>query len=80
MSDLSDVSWLESLRVDRGISLAQAVRETGVSHKTIRKYEDADGCMYPHPKTLQKLADYYGVTPSQILNDMRKRARKGDAT
>jgi transcriptional regulator with XRE-family HTH domain len=72
--DLTEVSLLETLRHEKGVSLGQVVAETGVMHKTIRRYE-RDPMYYPNAAALLKLADYYGVTVTEILRDMRRRVR-----
>jgi transcriptional regulator with XRE-family HTH domain len=47
-------------------------------HKTIRRYE-RDPMYYPSASALLKLADYYGVTATEILRDMRRRVRSREA-
>jgi transcriptional regulator with XRE-family HTH domain len=67
--DLNEVSLLEQLRHDKGVSIGEVVAATGVMHKTIVRYE-RDPMYYPNPGSLRKLADYYGVTASALLVDM----------
>jgi transcriptional regulator with XRE-family HTH domain len=78
IEDLTEVSLLETLRHEKGVSLGQVVAETGVMHKTIRRYE-RDPMYYPSASALLKLADYYGVTATEILRDMRRRVRSREA-
>jgi transcriptional regulator with XRE-family HTH domain len=75
--DLNEVSLLEQLRHDKGVSIGEVVAATGVMHKTIVRYE-RDPMYYPNPGSLRKLADYYGVTASALLVDMRRRVRLAD--
>lgn len=82
--DLSDpsegeaVSLLERLRYEKGVSLGQVVADTGVMHKTIRRYE-RDPMYYPNATALEKLASYYGVTATEILRNMRAQIRASEA-
>jgi len=72
--ELGEVSLLEQLRHEKGVSLGQVVADTGVMHKTIRRYE-RDPMYYPSASALHKLAAYYGVSATEILRDMRARVR-----
>jgi transcriptional regulator with XRE-family HTH domain len=73
-TEYPEVSLLETLRMRKGASLQTVVKATRVSHKTIRRYELAQ-TPKPHPSSLNRLAEFYGVSPGLILNDMRRRAR-----
>lgn len=68
------VTLLERLRLDAGLTLDQARWETGCMAKTIRRYE-RDDVPYPQPSVIAKLADYYGVTRQEILEDLRACSR-----
>ena len=65
------LTLLLTLRMDRGFSIAEVERRTGVSHKTIKDYE-CGRKMSPHAGVLHKLATLYDVPPSVLLKDMRE--------
>lgn len=68
---LEEVSLLEALRMDRGLTRFQVDNLTGVSHKTIKRYELVETTR-PSSPPLEKLAAFYGVRASAILEDMRR--------
>lgn len=74
MTTLRPVSLLERLRANKGISLLRAAELMHMSHKTLRKYE-REVVAYPQGDVLRRCADLYGVTPEEILEDLRARAR-----
>ena len=56
---------LKYLRMKKGLSLAEVSRAVGVTRSTIQKYESGDVDI---KRTMAiKLANVYGVTPSQIM-------------
>jgi len=57
---------LRELRKKKGVKQEVVAMETGLSIKTIYRYESAK-VKRPDKKTLKKLADYYGVDLSYIL-------------
>jgi transcriptional regulator with XRE-family HTH domain len=73
----AEVSLLEALRVDRGLTIEQVCRETGVSPKTIKRYEQADTTR-PSGDALERLARFYRVRASELLADIRRFARDQD--
>lgn len=72
---LEEVPLLEALRVDRGLTVRDVARLTGVAHKTIMRYEAAEQTR-PHGDALERLARLYNVRASTLLEDIRKTARK----
>lgn len=64
-------SLAEALRHDKGLSAVQVERLTGVTHKTVLKYE-REGQLNPHTDKVHKLARLYGVRPAVLLADLRK--------
>lgn len=68
---LEEVSLLESLRVDRGLTIRDASEQAGVAVRTLMRYESGERDR-PHGNALEKLARFYGVRSSVLLNDMRK--------
>jgi transcriptional regulator with XRE-family HTH domain len=75
---LEDVSLLEALRADKGLTQYVAAAEAGMSHKTLKKYEQ-DGLANPRLDVLDKLGRYYGVRTSLLLEDVRKTHRRNVA-
>jgi transcriptional regulator with XRE-family HTH domain len=71
---LSQVTLLEALRVDRGLTAEAVSREAGISHKTLKAYETAIRPR-PHGPVLDKLARFYGVRTSVLLDDIRRAHR-----
>jgi transcriptional regulator with XRE-family HTH domain len=72
---LEDVSLLEALRADKGLTQYVAAAEAGMSHKTLKKYEH-DGLPNPRLDVLDKLGRYYNVRTSLLLEDVRKTYRR----
>jgi transcriptional regulator with XRE-family HTH domain len=64
-------SLAEALRQDKGLSAVQVSRLTGVSHKTVLKYE-REGMLNPHTDKVHALARLYGVRPAVLLADLRR--------
>jgi transcriptional regulator with XRE-family HTH domain len=69
---LSQVSLLEALRVDRGLTIKQVSDQTGLAPRTIRRYERGNT---PRPRGtgLEVLARLYNVRASDLLADIRRR-------
>lgn len=60
----------ERLRKIRGIrTRAGVARETGISCSALQSYEE--GWRNPSPGNKQKLAEYYGVSETEIFFDQR---------
>ncbi|MDQ5827012.1 MAG: helix-turn-helix transcriptional regulator [Chloroflexota bacterium] len=57
-------------RLERGLTLRQAAEKTGVSKETISELER--GLRKPHPPTLYKIADGYGIGVSDLLEQEEK--------
>jgi transcriptional regulator with XRE-family HTH domain len=72
---LEDVSLLEALRADKGLTQIATAREIGMSHKTLKKYEQ-DGLPNPRLNVLDRLGRFYGVRTSILLEDVRKTYRR----
>lgn len=64
-------SLAEALRHDKGLSAVQVGVLTGLSHKTVLKYE-RDGMLNPHTDKVHALARLYGVRASVLLADLRR--------
>ncbi len=54
-------------RLERGLTLRGAAERTGVSKETISELER--GLRKPHPPTLYKLAQGYGIGVGELLED-----------
>lgn len=52
------VTWKEAREL-AGVSISEAAKGTGISSKTIKRYED--GKTAPQPCYASKLADFYGM-------------------
>jgi transcriptional regulator with XRE-family HTH domain len=74
-TQLSEVSLLEALRLDKGLTVPDVERQTGVNHKTISRYERGEQ-LNPNAAKLDALARLYGVRPSVLLDDIRRTARR----
>ena len=57
--------WLRSLRVGRGKTLAEVDKATGVSQQNISNLENGQ-IGKPAMPMLARLAEYYGVTPTEV--------------
>lgn len=67
-----DLPLVLQLRLERGIAVAEVERQTGVSHKTIVAWERGEQ-FRPNAVTLKTIADFYGVSPSELYADFRRR-------
>jgi transcriptional regulator with XRE-family HTH domain len=72
-----EVSPLEALRVDRGLTITQVVDATGLAHKTVRKMELGQA-LAPTGDKLKKLAELYDTRPSELLRLIRVYRRDRD--
>jgi transcriptional regulator with XRE-family HTH domain len=54
-------------RLERGLTLRGAAEQTGVSKETISELER--GLRKPHPPTLYKIAQGYGIHVSDLLQE-----------
>lgn len=61
---------LQALRADRGLTITDVAEGSGVSFKTISRYERG---VEPRPRlaTLEKLAAFYRVRASMLLEDLK---------
>lgn len=73
----AEVTLIEACRVDRGLTIEFVASQTGVSEKTITRYELALTTK-PQGAALERLAAFYGLTASALLADMRRFARERD--
>ena len=55
---------LVRLRVDLGLSADQAARQIGIAGPTLAKAERGGSL---HPATAKKIADFYGLRPSDVF-------------
>lgn len=67
MTDLGHVPPfdLRTARLNRGLSRMELAKRCGVHRDSIRRIEE--GAPYPRPQTLRKLAEFFGVTVSEIV-------------
>src|SRR5215218_4905142 len=68
---------LRVLRAERGLTLRDAERLTGVDKDTLSKIER--GRRHPHDVTLAKIAEGYGVPVSELLEEPARAAPKAEA-
>jgi transcriptional regulator with XRE-family HTH domain len=57
---------LDRLITEKGISVRELSRKTGVSHQSIHGILNGD-IDRPHRRTIKRLADYFGVPPDYLL-------------
>lgn len=62
---------------DRGISSYKALKEMGVGMSTATRWKQ--GTAQPSYKTLQKIADYFGVSVNELLSDNAAGTKKETA-
>ncbi|MDP8223441.1 MAG: helix-turn-helix domain-containing protein [Candidatus Lernaella stagnicola] len=60
-----DFSVLRELRADRKITLEKLAEATGISFSTLARIES--NANQPNLATLKKLADFFGMTPANML-------------
>ena len=60
---------LRELRNEKGVSLRQCSKDTGISARTILRYEQGS---IGHFENLKILADYYNVSIEYLLNKASK--------
>ena len=65
---------LAALRNERGWTQPQLAEQLGVSVKTITYYERA--AQNPTAKTLDRIAEVFGIDPSELINELQPRKRK----
>jgi transcriptional regulator with XRE-family HTH domain len=68
---MSEMTMLERFRADRGLTQYEVEQATGVNHKTLMKYEQALSDRIAFDR-LKRLADFYGVPASDLLQDIRR--------
>lgn len=66
----------EQLLQARGITVADVCRETGVAHAQLSNWKRRKGTV--GTKTLQKLADYFGVTVDFLMTGKLKEEEEAD--
>lgn len=52
--------------IERGVAPTAVLKEIGISHATFTSWTDTS---VPRQTTLTKLADYFGITPEDLLRD-----------
>lgn len=64
---------LRTARLNAGLSMRQLAENVGVGHATIRRLElhHADN---PHPEVVKRVADYFGVSVVDLLEEDRTAA------
>ena len=75
--EYAEVTMLQALRMDRGLTISDVEKASGVSFKTISAYERG---LKPSPRSvpLEKLARFYKVRASDLLEDLRRFIRERD--
>lgn len=71
-SPSGDLPLVLRLRLERGCSIAEVERETGVNHKTIVAWERGEQ-LRPNATTLKAVADFFGVSPTELYADFHRR-------
>ena len=70
MPRLEHVSPLESLRFARGLGQVEAANLIGITDRSLRGLEKGEH--EPMGQTIFRLAEFYGVDPGELLNDIRE--------
>lgn len=52
--------------VERGVAPTTVLKEIGISHATFTSWTESS---VPRQTTLTKIADYFGITPDDLLRD-----------
>jgi transcriptional regulator with XRE-family HTH domain len=71
MTPSTTVTTLERLRIERGLSRNEVARGAPLNRKTLKRLEVCSG-EEPLARTIQKLADFYGVRPDWLLREIRR--------
>jgi len=58
------VTAAKSIREDRRLTQEDVIKATGLSLKTVSNFENGNPA---HGTTIEKLADFYGVTTDELL-------------
>ena len=61
----------------KGISPSRAAIDAGISKSLVTKWK-ANGCKDPSPDVLRKLASYFCVTVSELLDEEKTPTPKGE--
>jgi transcriptional regulator with XRE-family HTH domain len=64
-----ETSYLESLRLERGLSADEVCRRAQIDPITLRRLEVC-GVQRPHAATVQKLADLYDIRPAKLADEL----------
>lgn len=59
---------IKALREDNGITQAELTKELQLGAMTVSKWERSE-VVRPHPKTVEQLCDYFGVTSGDLLSE-----------
>ncbi len=57
--------------VERGVAPTTVLKEIGISHATFTSWTESS---VPRQTTLTKIADYFGITPDDLLRDPAENA------
>jgi transcriptional regulator with XRE-family HTH domain len=57
--------------IDRGVAPTAVLREIGIAHATFTNWTNDS---VPRQTTLVKIADYFGITPDDLLRDPAEKA------
>ena len=63
----------------KGVSPSRAAIDAGISKSLVTKWK-ANGCKEPSPDVLRKLASYFGVTISDLLDEEKAPTENGGRT
>ena len=58
----------------KGISPSRAAIEAGISKSLVSKWK-ANESKEPSPEVIRKLADYFGISPFEVLEDLPKKEK-----
>ena len=67
---------LRALRKKAGITQKEVAAALGVALSTVAMWET--GCRQPDYETLNKIADYYGVSYNQLLSDCSEESERDE--
>lgn len=59
---------IKALREDNGITQAELTKELQLGAMTVSKWERSE-VVRPHPKTVEQLCDYFGVSSGDLLSE-----------
>src|SRR5215212_6083103 len=77
MIEMSLPVRLRVLRAERKLSLREVTEQTGIQKATLSKLEN--GLAHPRDRTLAKLAEFYGVPLTELMQEEESTAPLGKA-